>query len=60
MTQATGMALANGEFVDIAGIDCMIALQMKKVFITLFSCWNKVRGKKVIKLYLVELILFVG
>ena len=54
------MALANGEFVDIAGIDCMIALQMKKVFITLFSCWNKVRGKKVIKLYLVELILFVG
>jgi len=60
MTQPTGIKLASGEFVEIAGILCRSPLTMKNELITLFNCWNRQTGRKLKAEYFVELILLVG
>lgn len=59
MTHATGMKLASGEFVLIAGMVYSIPFTIKKPLITLFNYCKKDIGKKVSSVYFVELILFV-
>lgn len=59
MTQATGMKLASGVFVEIYGMHCKIPFTMKKPLMTLFSCWKRENGRKVKAEYFVELTLFV-
>ena len=56
MTQVTGMKLASGEFVEMAGMHCSVPFTMEKALMTLFNYCISDIGKNVSTVYLVELI----
>ena len=56
MTHVTGMKLASGELVEMAGMHCNVPLTMKKPLMTLFNYCIKDNGKNDQRVYLVELI----
>jgi hypothetical protein len=56
MTQVTGMKLASGEFVEMAGMHCSVPFTMKKPLMTLFNYCISESGRNVSTVYFVELI----
>ena len=56
MTPETGMKLASGEFVEMAGMYCKRPLMIKNPLMTLFNCCMSDIGKNVSNVYFVELI----
>lgn len=60
MITAKGIIVKSGSFVDMAGIDCRIALNKQKQLTTLENQYNKVDGRNVRMLYFVDLRLLDG